>query len=943
MKSHLPEAQVPSAPKRNPWSILIFIFLLAFSGCSGCQPKTAAQKKKEAEEARKRLLQEKQPDPFTIGQITPLPSEVKLLKPLVTDPAEIDAAEEEKRKEEEKSRLGNKVFLNFVKPGHWTGLILPIRSNQVDIAGDLIASTIDSKTQELAEVDNTLFRFTLSRPITLAKGQAKYLESIAYVPKSLQSGANTVRFRNEVISSGRRIAYTDEPTTAMAAFQYFFLVVAANPDQYTFLRVSNFNSPANDLDEDRGKFYHIVAPKFENELPLPIHAATWTNLAYVLWDEVDAKRVDAEQQKAMIDWLQWGGQLVINGPRTLDMLRGTFLDEYLPAGANKSLTIDAQALEVLNQNWYIEPRTELARKDERRKIQLKPNETIAGVELSLRSGGTFVPGCGELLAERRVGRGRIVVSAFPLYQRALINWSCYDNFLNNAVLRRLPRRYQFGDSTMSLMSYLTPGVIPEDPRVTTTLRYFSRDVGDSSTMVAEVEPNRNPLIPGGLAFNPQSYDEEEKRRQASIDRASAADVDTNDWHFAGYASSVRSGVAGWNDSGACPDAARNALTEAAGIEIPERNFVLRMMLVYLAALVPLNWLVFRLLGRLEWAWIAAPIMAVIAAVAVIRLAQLDIGFARSQTEINVVEVHGGYERAHVTRYAALYTSLSSSYRIGFEDPSGIVLPFSTYTGGNTKFMPRLTDTYKTVSMQREANVQLSGFGVDSNSTGLLHAEHMLPLGGAFKVVGDAKAGWTLQNDSKIGASAAIALYRDENGVLNYAPLSEIAPAAKIPLEWRKVKESLGDKPHSVDAALSDEIQRLEQSAVTGGPSAAPLRLRKLIELACGKLRIAPGEMRLVAMMSDRPGGMDVRPQAAQVNAATLLLVHLKQGPLPTPQSDENMKLDVKSIDVPDPLDLDENPDQIPDPAAPSSSPPGAAATPATATAPATGSDSAKVP
>ncbi len=882
-------------------------------GCGGCQKKLTAKQQKEQDEAKKKAALAPKVDPFSTGKITPLPAEVKILKPIVTDPAELESEEEAKKKEEESRFLANKLAQNFVKPGHWTGLVLPIRSNQVDIAGDLVASTIDAKTQELAEIENTLYKFSLTRPITLGKGQAKYIETLAFVPKALQSGSKRIRFRNELISGGRRAVYLDEPTTPLHSYQYFFLVVAANPDQYTFLRVSNFNSLSTDADEDQGKFYQFVIPKFENELPLPIHAATWTNLACVLWDEVDAKRVDAEQQKAMIDWLQWGGQLVVNGPRTLDMLRGSFLDEYLPAGANKSLTIDEATVEVLNQNWYIEPATELARKDERRKIKLKPNETIAGVELALRSGGSFVPKCGNLVPERRVGRGRIVVTAFPLYHRALINWSCYDNFLNNAILRRLPREFVNGETTSEAMRFLTKGVIPEDPRVTSTLRYFSRDAGDTSTLVTDIDPNENRLIPN-FNYQQQSIDQAEKLQQARIERASAADVDGYDWHFSGYVSSGISGVAGWNDTGACPEAARGALTEAAGIEIPERNFVFRMMLVYLVALVPLNWLVFRLMGRLEWAWIAAPIMAIIAAVAVIRLAQLDIGFARSQTEVNIVETHGGYDRAHVTRYAALYTSLSSSYRIGFEDASGVVLPLAR----KNAFTSRLTDSYRTVTMEREANVELSGFGVDSNSTGLLHAEHMLPMGGAFKLAGDEKTGWKLQNDTKLRADAGIALYRDEQGALQYAPLGEIGPSVRVPLEWRNVVVSATDgKSNSVEGALANEISKLdEKSAGKGnGQGASRLKLRKLLELACGKIKVAPGEVRLVAIMTDRPGGMEVRPKAAQVNSATLLLVHLKQGNFPAPESDRNLKLDIKTPETVEPNNLDEAPATLDEPAA----------------------------
>ena len=51
---------------------------------------------------------------------------------------------------------------------------------------------------------------------------------------------------------------------------------------------------------------------------------------------------------------------------------------------------------------------------------------------------------------------------------------------------------------------------------------------------------------------------------------------------------------------------------------------------------------------------------------VINLAQLNIGFARAQNEIAVVEIQGDYPRAHVARYTALYTSLVTGYGFRFE-------------------------------------------------------------------------------------------------------------------------------------------------------------------------------------------------------------------------------------------------------------------------------------
>ena len=78
--------------------------------------------------------------------------------------------------------------------------------------------------------------------------------------------------------------------------------------------------------------------------------------------------------------------------------------------------------------------------------------------------------------------------------------------------------------------------------------------------------------------------------------------------------------------------------------MPKGEFVLKILAVYLLVLVPLNWALFWAIGRVEWAWIAAPLIAIGGAYAVVRLAQLDIGFARSRTEIAVLELHPQHPR-----------------------------------------------------------------------------------------------------------------------------------------------------------------------------------------------------------------------------------------------------------------------------------------------------------
>ena len=76
----------------------------------------------------------------------------------------------------------------------------------------------------------------------------------------------------------------------------------------------------------------------ERRPALPAHANQWTSIACVLWDDASPAALEPAQQQAMLDWLHWGGQLILSGPDTLDTLRDSFLAPYLPAlraGARK--------------------------------------------------------------------------------------------------------------------------------------------------------------------------------------------------------------------------------------------------------------------------------------------------------------------------------------------------------------------------------------------------------------------------------------------------------------------------------------------------------------------------------------------------------------------------------------------------------------------------------
>ena len=70
-----------------------------------------------------------------------------------------------------------------------------------------------------------------------------------------------------------------------------------------------------------------------------------------------------------------------------------------------------------------------------------------------------------------------------------------------------------------------------------------------------------------------------------------------------------------------------------------------------------------------------------------------------------------------------------------------------------------------------------------------------------------------------------------------------------------------------------------------------MRLTHLARLASDRLRLMPGDVRLVAWTNQRLPGMRIRPEAPQNATFTLVLAHLVRGPLPSPKSDTNVAED----------------------------------------------------
>ena len=443
-----------------------------------------------------------------------------------------------------------------------------------------------------------------------------------------------------------------------------------------------------------------------------------------------------------------------------------------------------------------------------------------------------------------------------------------------------------------------------EARLGSTLRYFTRDIGYPTGQARPdyaYQPQRPVEVPGisqaqRMAMAQFGGMEEE----TPIPDTSGLHPDLDDWHFCGYHSAPQSGVAAWSDHGAASAAARTALTEAAGIEIPRADFVLKVLAVYLLVLVPLNWLVFWIIGRVEWAWVAAPIIAIVGAAGVIRMAQLDIGFARSRTEIAVLEAQGGYDRAHLTRYTALYTSLSSEYRLAFANNSALALPLASPPGqGGPQKIASIID----VQLRQDKETALAGVQVQSNSTGMVHSEQMFPLGGKLSLVGDDQKGWTVKNTGDLVLRDVGILRKTASGVES-AYLAKLESQTSAPLAFAP----LDGKTLWLQEWNRSAVFAPEQS---GQPDdKGRVRLTGLARLATGQLRLCPGDVRLVAWTDELLPGLAISPHAPQNKTFTLVLAHLARGVLPSVRPDANVADDYFEPPLEPAMEGTETPDTI---------------------------------
>ena len=834
--------------RASAWRLVVLLVcgwaLLLAPGCRGClrsAEKTEEELKKEEEERLKKLEEEKKP-PFEFGHLLSEPSEAK-------------------------------VDRCWCKPGHWTAIMLAAKANDSDLDGQLGLSVVDPSGNQPIGLQGTTYWLSAVRPAILPKGQPKTLEGFFFVPSVFNQARAVARLADR--RSGRLLHETSDVIGRMPPYQYHFVVLARLPGSYGYLKdLLCFRYPGDlEWSAPNLNYYRLVMLPGDQAVNFPSYGLFWTSIAFILWDDADAGKLTLERQVALLDWLHWGGQLIVSGPVSLEGLQGSFLSPYLPATSPGGRRLTAEDLRPLSELWGNRGSSV---------HELLPVQAWPGVKLELANhpDARYLPGTGNLVAERRVGRGRIVVFAFPLTGRDLTGWRGFDGFFNACLLGRPPRHF-YATNLQLKVTWADAAGASEGERSqarfatdrTCKLRYFTRD----TNRLADAAAARSwQITPGPLAGGVAG----------ELDEAERYSPD----------------AAAWDDFNGVAQAARSALQNAARIEVPDAKFVLWVLAGYLLVLVPLNWAFFRMVGRVEWAWAAAPVIAVVCTIVVIRLARLDIGFARLSTEIAVVELQGDYPRAHVTRYTALYTSLTTRYRVALADPGGLVQPFPTAQSPGAPIRPKYALEYR-----HGTEVALHGFEVGSNVTSLLHSEQTVDLGGPISLVETSGGEFQLTNSTRytlrgvgllrkqpvpggdgrpMGGSRPIGVGVRPAPPCEAAWLDTIEPGATLLVQFRLAAE----KP------WLEARNRSPQTSDT--PTQGELNLHGLTQIAESAADLDEGEIRLVGWLEEEIPGQTIAPAAPQARRLAMVVAHLRYGPATDPSPDLNAPEDVPLKDFP---------------------------------------------
>ena len=715
----------------------------------------------------------------------------------------------------------------YVKPGHWMTGAQSIRSNKADMRGQLRSHSSASVKNVDLEITGSIDSRDTIRPVVLPKGRMRRFDFRFRVPIPKSIETRKVLLSSRLVPrSGGVFEMGGQPFNVLQGAEYFFVILTTKPERFSLVQKGNW-ARASEMDLSGGTLqknnYRVVIPDASKLLTVPETMLDMSSIAVILWDDLSEDALTPPQQQALADWVRFGGRLIVNGPGASEAVANTAIADLLPLFPTSNIELDQDAAIDLLRRWSVPTDRSLEKQVE----MVRAESSRIAIDGKLGKGAVAIPETASLVLSRNVGRGHVIQPRFDLTAPWVEAWDSYDSFFNGVILNRPARAFvQNGFETIEteeeLSLFFAGTNRRSDAAANSQFRIMTRD---------------------GMLID--SEDQTVKRSGSAYDAFNRVDAIT--------------GLSAWNDNSDSIKLLRDTLTGEAGIEIPGSALVIRSLAIYLVLLVPINYLVFRIMNRLEYAWFAVPFIAVFGAIFAARQARLDIGFARSNTELAVVETHAGYPRAHLTRMIGVYNSLSDRYELQFRTVDGIASPLDGEPDPGTTVEPVIKTSF-------EEGPSLDDFAVPSNRMRYVHTEEMVDLGGGITF----DETQTLVNGTGADLLDGILVRRAEDGT------SEIALVGGLSSGEGRVIEFDGPKL----PVLSSDM---------------PMQTDRLIRRFASPAGMPPGSVRLVARIDGALEGLEIAPRASQRFAQTLVIAHLRHPKLPKSTIDTNLPSDFRIV------------------------------------------------
>jgi len=798
-----------------------------------------------------------------------------------------------------------------VKPGHWASVELTIRSNRDDRRGTVLTRAEVTKSETIFNDDalapdepDSAKSILVRRPAVLPKGQRRRLDTRLQVPDRGSRTVDAVRFDGDFLAGDASGALSLRPSqfAAMPPQTYFFVILTDRPERFVRLQTADWVSAfESDLSFAKSRDnYRIVIPPTQGILPIAETALDWTSTSVLLWDDVPTTALTPSQRTAVLDWLHFGGLIIVNGPAGVDSLTERTFRNLLPIRAEgvEELSNDAAMQLIRSQSILTDPSID--------QVGAEIEQSVSQIAIA---GQTLAPdavaiGEGGLLVERRVGRGRIVQSRVDLMSDWFLKWRSYDSFFNSAILGRPPRvfrpipKQELAVQQLPIPTYVDGQPVEgedslplrqtfigveydfADPTINTAVRWFSRDArmpavlsDEQSDVIAlsETEPGTGQSIEN---IEPDAAPE--RSENATDTETTVASIDP--WLSSDTWPHPTSGLGGWKNDSPLVSWGRETLRNEIGLTIPDSGLVFRSLLVYLIVLIPVNYILFRMLGRLEWAWLAIVPLSILGALWVARAAQLDVGFARSRNEVAMLEIPKDYSRGHLTRVIGLYNSLASQYRVDFASPDAAIEMIRMGASAKDREANLFGTVDPELSFGFEAGPSLDNISVGSNAYGVVHTEQIIDVDGVIGLQtaapesSEESADALTTDDAVVVNRSSLELLdtfvveRDIDGEVRIAPLGTLSSGSKKPIRW-------------------------QPAAGVTVPGDLPMGMTDVIERLLGAGTLVPGSARLVARVDNPLSGLTISPDCKQVRSQTVVLVHLDYPSRPEVQTDKNLVTD----------------------------------------------------